>query len=86
MPGQEQPSKHRTAIDMTKPIEATPPDPDPTPSTPPPARRDDSSRYARRSAHLPHLGDAADHEIIEEMEELRRVAVPHRRRARVTPR
>lgn len=33
--------------------------------------RPEPSRYAKRSAHLPHLGDEADHDILDEMEILR---------------
>lgn len=35
------------------------------------AVRREPSRYAKRSAHLPHLGDDVDHDIIDEMEILR---------------
>ena len=38
-----------------------------------------TSRYVRRSAHLPHLGDAAEHEVVDEMENLRSVKVKRRR-------
>jgi len=38
-----------------------------------------TSRYVRRSAHLPHLGDAAEHNVVDEMETLRKVKVKRRR-------
>jgi len=38
----------------------------------------DSSRYVRRSAELPPLGDEAEHEVLEEMEALRRVNFSNR--------
>jgi hypothetical protein len=47
------------------PIEILPPETERPPSPPEP------SRYAKRSAHLPHLGDEVDHNIIDEMEILR---------------
>lgn len=38
-----------------------------------------TSRYVKHSAHLPHLGDDADHEVVDEMENLRNVKVKRRR-------
>jgi hypothetical protein len=34
--------------------------------------KDDSSRYMRRSAALPRLGETAEHDVIRDMEHLRR--------------
>lgn len=38
-----------------------------------------TSRYVRRSANLPHLGDAKERDIVDEMETLRRTKVGRRR-------
>ena len=43
-----------------------------------PSPAPDSSRYVRRSAELPALGDDAEHEVVEEMESLRRVNFSNR--------
>ena len=43
-----------------------------------PAPEPDSSRYVRRSAELPVLGDDAEHDVVEEMESLRRVNFSNR--------
>ena len=62
------------------------PVPDRTPSEPPSASvrrrkvRAEPSRYAKRSAHLPHLGDEIDHDILDEMEILRADSPQTRRR------
>ena len=42
--------------------------------------RAEPSRYAKRSAHLPHLGDEVDHDILDEMEILRADSPQTRRR------
>jgi hypothetical protein len=38
-----------------------------------------TSRYVRRSAHLPHLGAAREHDVVDAMEALRRTKVGRRR-------
>ena len=40
-----------------------------------------TSRNVRRSANLPHLGDVAEHDVVDEMETLRKVKVKRRRSA-----
>jgi hypothetical protein len=66
--------KHRIAIDIRKDVTmvlgGSTLDDDGTFGT---------SRYVRRSAKLPHLGDAAEHDVVEEMETLRRTKVGRRR-------
>lgn len=55
------------------PVESHPPE-----TERPPVPRE-ASRYAKRSAHLPHLGREAEHDVIDEMEILRADS-PQRRR------
>jgi hypothetical protein len=55
------------------PVETHPPE-----TERPPVPRE-ASRYAKRSAHLPHLGLEAEHDVIDEMEILRADS-PQRRR------
>ena len=66
--------KHRIAIDVREDI---------TVVLPGSTLEDDgtygTSRYVRRSANLPHLGDAKEHDVVDEMETLRRTKVGRRR-------
>lgn len=66
--------KHRIAIDVREDI---------TVVLPGSTLEDDgtcgTSRYVRRSANLPHLGDAKERDIVDEMETLRRTKVGRRR-------
>ena len=39
-----------------------------------------TTRYMRRSANLPHMGDEAEHAVVGAMEQLRRVSRPRLRR------
>jgi hypothetical protein len=55
------------------PVEVPPPE-----TERPPVPRE-ASRYRKRSAHLPHLGTEAEHDVIDEMEILRADS-PQRRR------
>ena len=66
--------KHLVAIDVREDI---------TVVLPGSIREDDgtygTSRYIRRSANLPHLGDAKEHDFVDDMETLRRTKVRRRR-------
>ncbi len=66
--------KHLIAIDVREDI---------TVALPGSALEDDgtfgTSRYVRRSANLPHLGDAKERSVVDEMETLRRTKVGRRR-------
>lgn len=66
--------KHRVAIDVREDLAVVLPESD---------LEDDgtfgTSRYVRRSAKLPHLGDVREHDVVDEMEALRRTKVGRRR-------
>ena len=70
-----QDGKHRVAIDVREDITVVLSE-----SEVDEAATYGTSRYVRRSANLPHLGDAKERDIVDEMETLRRTKAGRRRR------
>jgi len=66
--------KHLIAIDVREDITVALPG-----STPDDEGTYGTSRYIRRSANLPRLGDVREHDVVDDMETLRRSKVGRRR-------